>query len=178
MKTLSKKINQVLVLLSLLTIGLVNAQTITGKSSKTSVSGTSPMHDWVMTSGTSTFVGTVNGNAIENAKFVIAGKTLKSTKGSMMDNKAYKALKADKQPNITFTAASLPIGKTNVSGKLTIAGVTRNVSFPVNVVKNGNSYTITGSESLKMSEYGMETPGFLGVRTGDAVTITVNIVAN
>lgn len=178
MKTLSKKINQVLVLLSLLTIGLVNGQTITGKSSKTAVNGTSPMHDWVMTSGTSTFVGTVSGNAIENAKFVIAGKTLKSTKGSMMDNKAYKALKSDKQPNITFTAASLPVGKTNVSGKLTIAGVTKTVTFPVSVVKSGNSYNVSGSINLKMSDFGMETPGFLGVHTGDAVTVTVNITAN
>jgi hypothetical protein len=53
-----------------------------------------------------------------------------------------------------------------------------NCFFPVNVVKNGNSYNITGTETLKMSDYGMETPGFLGVHTGDAVTVTVNIVAN
>lgn len=178
MKIINKKINQVLILLSLLTVGLINAQTITAKSSKTTVNGTSPMHDWVMNSSTATFVGTVSGNAITNAKFVIAAKTLKSEKGSMMDNKAYKALKSDAQPNITFTAASLPVGKTNVNGKLTIAGVTKAVAFPVNVVKNGNSYTITGSESLKMSDYGMETPGFLGVHTGDIVTVTVNIVAN
>lgn len=178
MKTLSKKINQVLVLLSLLTVGLISAQTITAKSVKASVSGTSPMHDWVMNSSTATFVGTVSGNAITNVRFIIAAKTLKSEKGSMMDNKAYKALKADAQPNITFTAASLPIGKTNVSGKLTIAGTTKTVSLPINVVKNGNSFTISGSESLKMSDFGMETPGFLGVHTGDAVTVTVNIVAN
>ena len=178
MKTINKKINQVLILLSLLTVGLINAQTITAKSSKTTVNGTSPMHDWVMNSSTATFVGTVSGNAITNAKFIIAAKTLKSEKGKMMDNKAYKALKADANPNITFTAASLPLGKSNVAGKLSIAGVTRNVTITVNVAKNGNSYTITGSESLKMSEYGMETPGFLGVTTGDAVTVNVNIVAN
>jgi polyisoprenoid-binding protein YceI len=118
------------------------------------------------------------GNAISNVKLVIAAKNLKSEKGSMMNNKAYKALKADEQPNITFTAASLPVGKTNVNGRLTIAGVTKTISFPVNVVKNGNSYNITGTETLKMSDYGMETPGFLGVHTGDAVTVTVNVVAN
>ena len=95
-----------------------------------------------------------------------------------MDNKAYKALKADANPNITFTAASLPLGKSNVAGKLNIAGVTKNINLTVNVEKNGNSYKITGSESLKMSEYGMETPGFLGVTTADAVTVNVNIVAN
>jgi hypothetical protein len=59
-----------------------------------------------MNSSTATFVGTVSGNAISNVKFIIAAKTLKSEKGSMMNNKAYKALKADAQPNITFTAAS------------------------------------------------------------------------
>jgi polyisoprenoid-binding protein YceI len=75
-------------------------------------------------------------------------------------------------------AASLPVGKSNVAGKLSIAGVTKNVSVAVNVAKNGNSYTITASESLKMSDYGMETPGFLGVHTGDVVTVTASVVAN
>lgn len=178
METIYKKINQVLILLLFLTVGLINAQTITAKSSKTTINGTSSIHDWTMTANAATFVGTVSGNAISNVKLVIAAKNLKSEKGSMMNNKAYKALKADEQPNITFTAASLPVGKTNVSGRLTIAGVTKAISLPVNVVKNGNSYNITGTETLKMSDYGMETPGFLGVHTGDAVTVTVNVVAN
>jgi len=178
MKNLAKTINRVFILLSLLTVVVFYAQSVTGKSFKVSVNGTSPMHDWTMTSTSAVFTGTVNGNTITNVKFVMASKNLKSEKGKMMDNKAYKALKADANPNITFTAASLPLGKSNVAGKLTIAGVTRNVNITVNVEKNGNSYKITGSESLKMSEYGMETPGFLGVTTGDAVTVNVNIVAN
>ena len=48
----------------------------------------------------------------------------------------------------------------------------------MNVAKNGNSYTITGSESLKMTEFGMQTPGFLGIKTGDAVTVNVTIIAD
>lgn len=158
--------------------GLISAQAINGKSTKISVSGTSPMHDWTMSSTNATFTGTADAKGINNVKFVTAAKNLKSTKGKMMDNKAYSALKADKNPNITFTATSLPIGKSNVTGKVTIAGVTRNITLPVTVTKNGASYTISGSESLKMSEFGMETPGFLGVHTGDAVTVTVNVVAN
>ncbi|UFK96961.1 YceI family protein [Kaistella faecalis] len=158
--------------------GLVNAQNITGKSSKITVDGTSPMHDWVMTSSSSNFSGTVSGNAITNVKFSMPVKNLKSAKGKMMDNKAYEALKADKAPNISFTATSLSVGKGNLAGKLTIAGVTKDVSFPVNVVKNGASYNITGTENLKLSDFGMERPGFMGVKTGDAIKVTVNIVAN
>lgn len=144
--------------------GFVNAQNITGKSTKIAVDGTSPMHDWTMTSSSANFSGTINGNAITNVKFNMPVKNLKSTKGKMMDNKAYDALKADKAPNISFTATSLSVGKGNLAGKLTIAGVTKDVSFPVNVVKNGASYNITGTENLKLSDFGMERPGFMGIK--------------
>ena len=136
------------------------------------------MHDWTMTSSSANFSGTINGNAITNVKFSMPVKNLKSTKGKMMDNKAYDALKANKAPNISFTATSLSVGKGNLAGNLTIAGVTKDVSFPVNVVKNGASYNITGTENLKLSDFGMERPGFMGVKTGDAIKVTVNIVAN
>lgn len=174
MKTVSLKMAVVFGFFSV----AMSAQAISGKSVKVAVNGTSPMHNWVMKSNAGTFTGTVDGNTINNVKFVMPAKNLKSEKGKMMDGKAYEALKAAKNPNITFTAATLPIGKGTLSGKLSVAGVTKTVSFPVTVAKNGASYTISGTENLKMSEFGMETPGFLGVHTGDAVTVSVNIVAN
>ena len=122
------------------------------------------MHDWTMTSSSANFSGTINGNAITNVKFSMPVKNLKSTKGKMMDKKVYDALKADKAPNISFTATSLSVGKGNLAGKLTIAVVTKDVSFPVNVVKNGASYNITGTENLKLSDFGMERPGFMGIK--------------
>ncbi|OWR15302.1 YceI family protein [Chryseobacterium sp. VAUSW3] len=171
-------LKSVMLLFAVTFFGFVNAQNITGKSTKIAVDGTSPMHDWTMTASSANFSGTVSGNAITNVKFSMPAKNLKSTKGKMMDNKAYDALKADKSPNISFTATSLSVGKGNLAGKLTIAGVTKDVSFPVNVVKNGASYNITGTENLKLSDFGMERPGFMGVKTGDAIKVTVNIVAN
>ena len=171
-------LKSVMLLFAVTFFGFVNAQNITGKSTKIAVDGTSPMHDWTMTASSANFSGTVSGNAITNVKFSMPAKNLKSTKGKMMDNKAYDALKADKSPNISFTAASLAVGKSTLAGKLTIAGVTKDVSFPVNVVKNGASYNITGSENIKLSDFGMERPGFMGVKTGDAIKVTVNIVAN
>lgn len=156
----------------------VNAQTITGRSTTVNIAGTSPMHDWVMNGSSATFTGTANGNTITNVKFTMPAKSLKSTKGKMMDNKAYGALKSDKYPNITFTAPTLAVGKGNLAGKMTIAGVTKEVNFPVTVTKNGKSYHITGAENMKLSTYGMERPGFMGVKTGDAIKVTVNIVAN
>lgn len=153
------------------------AQKINQKSTSVIVNGTSSLHDWEMNGSSATFSGTINGNAITNATFTIPVKNLKSKKGKMMDNKAHSALKSDKAPNISFTATSIAVGKSNLSGKMTIAGVSKNVTFPVNVVKNANTYIINGTETLKLSDFGMERPGFMGVKTGDEVTVKVNIVA-
>lgn len=175
---MKKSFKSLLVLLAVVMFGFASAQNITGKSSKISVDGTSPMHDWTMTSSASNFNGTVSGNSITNVKFSMPVKNLKSAKGKMMDNKAYEALKADKHSNVTFSAATLNVGKSNVTGKMTIGGVTKDVSFPVTVTKNGASYHIVGTENLKLSTFGLARPGFMGVKTGDDLKVTVNITAN
>lgn len=177
MKTLRIFLNATILCGTLFFYQNAQAQKITQKSVAVAVNGTSPLHDWEMNASAASFTGTVNGNTISNATFTIPVKNLKSKKGNTMDNKAYEALKANQYPTISFTATSINIGKSNVSGKLTIAGVSKNVSFPVNVAKNENSYTIFGTEKVKLSEFGMSRPGFMGIKTGDDVTIKVNIVA-
>lgn len=172
--------NLITMLMAMGTLGIAqlsNAQKITQKTTAVTISGTSPMHDWEMKGATGTFTGTVAGNAISNVTFTVPVKTLKAAKGKTMEKKAYDALKSEKAPNVTFTASSINVGKSNVTGKLTIAGTAKNVSFPVSVVKKGDTYVIDGSETIKLSEFGMERPGFMGIKTGDVVTVKVNVVA-
>lgn len=159
--------------------GLASAQAISSKSVKTTVAGTSTMHDWTMTSTSGTFSGTVAGNSINNIQYNLGAKTLKSGKGAM-DSNAYKAMKADKFPNITFTATSVNMGKGTITGKLKVTDVTKTVSFPVTVAKSGNTYTITGTETIKMSDFGVTPPSFMmnTVKTGNDIKITVNVSAN
>lgn len=177
MKTTKNLISLGLVLGSFLLPQLSNAQKITQKATTITISGTSPMHDWEMIGSTATFAGVVNSNAITNVSFTVPVKTIKAEKGKTMEKKAYEALKSDKAPNVTFTATSINVGKSNAIGKLTIAGASKNVSFPVSVVKRGNSYIIDGTETIKLSEFGMDRPGFMGIKTGDVVTVKVNVVA-
>lgn len=159
--------------------GIVSAQKISSKTVKTVVSGTSTMHDWTMTSTAGTFTGLVDGNTITGVAYAMNAKTLKSGKGPM-DNNAYKALKTDKYPNISFSATSVNMGKGTMTGKLTVTNVTKTISFPVTVAKSGANYTITGSESIKLTDYGVTPPSFMmnTVKTGNDVKITVNVVAN
>ena len=167
-----------LVLALTLFSGVVAAQKISSNNVKTVVSGTSTLHDWKMTSTAGTFSGNVSGNSINDVHYTMNGKTLKSGKGPM-DTNAYKALQADKYPAISFTATSVNIGKGTMTGKLTVTNVSKTVSVPVNVTKNGNTYTIWGTTAIKMTDYGVTPPAFMmnTVKTGNEVTITVNAVA-
>ncbi|MCG2793467.1 MAG: YceI family protein [Weeksellaceae bacterium] len=156
---------------------LSNAQKIAQKATSITVLGTSPLHDWEMKGSAGTFSGIVSGNSVTNINFSVPAKTLKAEQGKTMEKKAYDALKADKVPTITFTATSINLGKSNAAGKLSIAGITKNASFPVSIVKKGNSYLIDATETINLSDFGMERPGFMGIRTGDVVTVKVNVVA-
>lgn len=159
--------------------GLISAQKISSNNVKTTVSGTSTLHDWTMTSTGGSFSGNVSGNSITDIKYAMGSKTLKSGKGAI-DTNAYKAMQADKFPNISFVATSVNLGKGNMTGKLTVTNVTKTVTFPVTVAKTGNSYTITGTETIKMTDYGVTPPSFMmnTVKTGNDIKVTVNVVAN
>ncbi|MDF2934287.1 MAG: YceI family protein [Chryseobacterium sp.] len=178
MKTTKHLMALSLVLGSMLMPQLSNAQKLVQKSTAITIFGTSPMHDWEMTGTNANFSGTVSGNAITNVTFTVPVRNLKAEKGKTMEKKAYDALKADKAPNISFTATSINLGKSNATGKLTIAGATKTVAFPISIVKKGNTYIIDGNETIKMSEFGMERPGFMGIKTGDVVTVKINVVAD
>lgn len=177
MKTLGNL--KMLILAAGLISGFTSAQKISSTNVKTVVSGTSTLHDWTMTSNTGTFSGTVSGNTIQDVRYSMNGKTLKSGKAPM-DNNAYKAIQADKYPEISFTATSVNVGKGTMSGKLTVTNVTKTINVPVNITKNGNSYTIWGSAAIKMTDYGVKPPSFMmnTVKTGDDIKITVNAVTN
>lgn len=170
---------KILVLAFGLFSGLVAAQKISSKTVKTTVAGTSTMHDWTMTSTSGTFSANISGNTLTDVTYTLGAKSLKSGKGAM-DTNAYKALQAEKFPNITFTATSVNVGKGTMTGKLKVTDVTKTVSFPVTVAKNGTTYTITGTENIKLTDFGVSPPSFMmnTVKTGNDVKITVSVSAN
>lgn len=111
------------------------------------INGTSNLHDW------SEVIETVNGNAViainKDQSFNLETLTLKmdvysikSTRGDIMDNNTYKALKADKNPYIMYTlkqpvrAIRMGSGKKVIlaKGQLTIAGVLKETNMTVSLI--------------------------------------------
>jgi len=153
---------------------------------KITIDGTSNVHDWTEVAQTASGDASVTWNTdgtfqIKSFNLKISVKSIKSDKGSIMDNKTYDALKAEKHPYITFKMSSVKsFSKSGtgysvkINGDLTIAGVTKNVEISgmVYVKENGKLY-IDVSKSIKMTDYGIEPPTAMmgAMQVGDEITI-------
>ncbi|WP_111672088.1 YceI family protein [Algoriphagus litoralis] len=159
-----------------------NAQTnyVLSGSPMFKVSGGSTLHDWEMISATGKGEGVF---VLENGQFKtvktlnvsLAAETLKSgTKG--LDSNAYKALNTDKNKEIRFVLRELTGQGTSLSAKgdLTIAGVTKPVSFPVKMSSAGNKITFEGSLDTRLTTFSVTPPtALLGtVKTEDEITLS------
>lgn len=144
------------------------------------VEGGSTLHDWSMTSqsgaGEGMFV--LEGGqlkTVQSLQISFPAETLKSgTKG--LDTNAYKALNTGKNKDIRFVLKELTGSGTSfvAKGDLTIAGVTKPVSFPVKMSAAGGKYTFEGSLETKLTTFNVTPPTALmgTVKTEDGVKLS------
>jgi len=155
--------------------------------------GTSTLHKWEMDART------VEGEAhfvfkpgkedeivsIKSLFFALEVKDLKSdSKG--LDKNAYKALKSDEYKDIHYILKSAKVspekdGKylLETHGKLTIAGVTKEIMMDVYcIINKDGTITCTGSDKLNMTDYNVKPPTFMlgAMKTGDAITLDFTLV--
>ncbi len=187
-----KKIRRLTILFLLAGISLLaEGQTFELSESGTliAIKGTSTLHDWQMelTTFNSGFHLNRFGSEIEgfdNVSFRCKAKDIKS-ESSLMDKKAYNALRADDYPFITYTGMSVTGLKTegmdftgNLSGKLNVAGKTRDVIIPFNGSFTDNSTISINAETvLKMSSFNINPPtAMLGaLKTSDEITVSLSL---
>ncbi|HEV9038590.1 MAG TPA: YceI family protein [Puia sp.] len=155
------------------------------------INGTSTLHDWTMTSVKvqcdATFELTPTGQitAVRSISFSTPVNALKS-EHSAMDNNAYKALKSDKDPQISFTATSVTIApapagasQVTVTGKLNIAGATRDAQILAVCQPNlsDNTITVSGKENISMKDFSIVPPTFMlgTIKTGNDITLSFKL---
>ena len=155
------------------------------KGSFIRIEGTSTLHDWTMES--TTINGSIAAPSIEQWKndasdvsVAIPVTSIKS-EHAKMDKLMAEALKANANPTIRYElttadlAQSSPSMQLETRGKLTIAGVTREVAMQVNGTREPNgAYVLTGQLPIRMSDYGIKPPtAMMGtIRTGNDVKVT------
>lgn len=153
--------------------------------SKIIVAGTSTLHDWTMQADKFNVdaAATVKADQIVSLSaltFSLPVVNLKSKEKSM-DTRAYKALKSDEFKDITFkltNAVVVPEQKViKATGILTISGVSKTISFPVEYHVTNGIVSLKGSKGIKMSEYGIKVPSFMlgAMKTGDDLKINISL---
>lgn len=156
------------------------------------ISGKSNVHDWTMNAENpiceasfGAFTAEENVPKSLNALiFSVNAKNLKSESTSM-NNRTYKAIKADAYPQITFKlreSTVTPLQKNkfsvNATGTLTIAGVSKVITLSVNgEVKSDNTIVCTGQEKIKLTDYGIQPPSFMlgAMKVGNDLSIAFTL---
>lgn len=183
-KRIKTKLTLLLIISCMLGSGsLLNAQIlkVNPKSFTMSILGTTNVHDFETKVTQASGEVVLNGEKeLQSLVLEIPVKSIKSGE-RLMDTKTYEAFNAEKNPNITFKLVdvnSLQINgndvNVNLTGNLTMAGVTRKISFKSagKNIKNG-VYEFKGSVNLKMTDFSMKPPtAMMGMmKVGDAITL-------
>jgi polyisoprenoid-binding protein YceI len=151
------------------------------------IDGTSSLRNWQEKVGevTGEMSAVVNKDqSVELRALRISMKVL-SIKGNMgraLDNKTYEALKASAHPEILFTVNTpmrlIQIRESQttipVQGELTLAGVCKPIVIMVKTFEiNQGLLRFEGSQTIKMSDYGVRPPTALfgAMRSGPDITI-------
>jgi polyisoprenoid-binding protein YceI len=170
----------------------LQAQTYTAKTYKLSIKGTSTMHDWSSAATNVTVQGdfVINNGIIEKVtggSVNVVTTSIKSDKNSgLMDSRTHEALKAEKNPNITYAVtkvtgvpASGGEASVTVSGNLNIGGSSKptDLILKMKVLPNGD-IEIKGTKKILMSNHGIKPPSFMlgALKVGDEVTLDIYVV--
>lgn len=150
------------------------------KGSQIRIEGTSTLHAWKMEGAT------IDGEIQElpsdqwTATVTIPVKSIRS-EHAKMDKLMAEALKADKNPMVRYELSSAKLETqtptalvANAVGKLTIAGVTREVAMKIAGAREGTTWILTGEVPVRMTDYGVKPPtAMLGtIKTGNDVKVT------
>lgn len=154
------------------------------------LNGTSTLHSWSceakQVSGQFSLTE-ANGKLTDFVKFYLEIETnsIKSNKGSMMDNNLYTALKAKDFPKIKVTEKQ--VKRITLHGtsytvlilcNLEIAGQSREIELQVEGQKLANGmYEFSGNTTIQMTNWNIQPPTFMAgtMKTGDHVRIDFSV---
>jgi hypothetical protein len=114
--------------------------------------------------------------------------SLRCTGGRPMEKDMTRALKSDRTPAITFRFAGLRSGITHhidekefeatIAGQLSLAGVTREISFPVTARRLSRSqFRLTANMPVRMTDFGVAPPTALFgvIKAGNELSVRLDL---
>lgn len=155
------------------------------------IHGTSTLHNWQckVEQPSGQLTGELENGNIKDIKSLAMGVIVTSIRSiddkgeyyeKSMDKNVYKALQAEKYPNITFTLSRInkrtSAGKNiglEATGVLRIAGASKEITIQVQSTPVTGGIVFEGKVPIKMTDYKIEPPTaiFGTIKTGNEVTL-------
>lgn len=144
------------------------AGTSTGSSATVTISGTSTVRNWscpadaALTIAPAKSGGAVPGfpGGVQSVALALPVKAIECD-NDLMNQHLRTALKEKLHPQIAFQMKQYTLageGQARVSGQLTIAGVTRPVSFDVKLTQSGAGVRSVGETTIDMTQFAVTPP--------------------
>lgn len=121
--------------------------------------------------------------AVTTVTLAVPSARLDCNNGTM-NNHMYKALKIEQHPTIQFALASYELSGDDqgmlatMKGSLTLGGVTKSIEMKARTVEDqAGMLRVTGSHSLRMTEYGIKPPSLMlgTMKVGDQVKVNFDL---
>jgi polyisoprenoid-binding protein YceI len=101
------------------------------------------------------------------------------SKNSSRDGHALEVLDAIKYPKVTFGSTVIEPakdGKLKISGKLNFHGKAKDITFEADYKLTDKEINVSGGFPVSMTEFEVERPSFMLIKTDDILEIKFNIV--
>ena len=124
--------------------------------------------------------------AVRSVNLTVPAAKLDCGNGKMNEH-MLKALKAEQFPTITFRLSNYDLVKAtggmraDLQGELTIGGFTKTVTIDATGKElTGGSLSVTGTHSVRMTEYGLKPPTLMmgALKVGDKIDVKFELVLN
>jgi polyisoprenoid-binding protein YceI len=149
------------------------------KKSEVSYTMIHPLHEWT---GISKEVNGVilveeTSRKIESVAVSVLLSSFDS-KNSNRDSHALEVLEAIKYPTVKLTSNNIQRNgeELTISGNLTFHNVTKSIVVYAKQSDKRNELTVEGTFRVNITEYQIETPSLMGVKTKEEITLSFKIV--
>ena len=95
------------------------------------------------------------------------------------DSHAMEVLEGLKYPNVTFTSSDIKAGENGAltaKGTLNFHGVAKPVTLQATRKEEGGKITLIGEFPVSMTDYNIERPSLMGLKTEDGMVLRFNVV--
>lgn len=139
-----------------------------------------PLHNWDGVSHEVNCAVIYNDDSKQPETIVVSLKVASfDSDNNNRDSHALEALESIRYPNVTFVSSDIKAGENGAlmaKGTLTFHGVAKSITLQAVRKDAGGKMTITGEFPVSMTEYNIERPSLMGLKTEDALLLRFNVV--